>query len=121
MSLVTAGRAHIRPSRRTYLALGWYALEFAGPPVVIGIDPPISIHPIGSRVWGVFGTRFFFARRNSSSTTTPAADSACSPQIWRSGYGHGGLTFSSESKARRFPPPRDDLWRCQCWVFNGGS
>src|SRR5665647_3184369 len=76
MSLVTAGRAHIRPSRRTYLALGWYALEFAGPPVVIGIDSPISIHPIGSRMSGLFGTRFFYARRNSSSTTTPAADSA---------------------------------------------
>jgi len=66
MSLVTAGRAHIRPSRRTYLAFGWYALEFAGPPVVIGIDSPISIHPIGSRISGLFGTRFFYATHNSS-------------------------------------------------------
>src|SRR5665648_1001311 len=84
MSLVTAGRAHIRPSKSTYLALGTYALEFAGPPVVIGIDSPISIHPIGSRMSGLFGTRVFYGRRNSSSTTAPAADSACSPRSWRS-------------------------------------
>src|SRR5664280_1164569 len=92
MSLVTAGRAHIRPSSRTYLTLGWYALEFAGPPVVIGIDPPTPVHPIGSQLSGLFGTRFFYARRNSSSTTTPAADSARSPRSWRSVTGHRSLT-----------------------------
>src|SRR5674476_1145030 len=51
----------------------------------IGIDSPISIHPIGSRMLGLFGTRFLYAR-NSSSTTTPAADSARSPRSWPSAY-----------------------------------
>src|SRR5665647_117587 len=45
MSLVTAGRAHIRPSSRTYLTFGWYGLGFAGPPVLIGVDSPRVISP----------------------------------------------------------------------------
>src|ERR1035437_9299679 len=38
MSLVTAGRAHIRPSSRTYLAFGWKVREFADTTVFIEMD-----------------------------------------------------------------------------------
>src|SRR5664280_3886314 len=51
MSLVTAGSAHIRPSNRTYFTFGWYALGFACPPVLIGIDSPESSH----QPWGMSG------------------------------------------------------------------
>ena len=68
MSLVIAGRAHIRPSSRTYLAFGWKVREFADTTVFIEMDSRTRCLPRAPADVGLNAFALTFADR------TPAVE-----------------------------------------------